>query len=182
MNAIAQLPWHQIGPYLVPLLVLGILVRRSLRGRRVRTGRMWSFPVVLLALTAITMAREPMPGLIAIAGFTASAIAGAGIGYLRARHQELSMDATGQVISKATPLGVILIVGFFVLRYGLEFVTHTRDIPHAIGLQRATDAGLIFSVAMMFASRWEIWRRARPLLSGYRTDREIPPPSAEPGP
>lgn len=164
MTGIPAIPWHMASSVVVPLAALGLMIRRNLRERRVRTARLWVYPVILGGLTAVTVARGPVPGIGAIAGFVASAAAGAGFGYLRARHQQLSRDPqTGQIVSRATPLGLILIAGFFVLRYGLEFFTHTRDLPHALGLQRATDAGLIFSTAMIFARQWEIWRRTRAL-------------------
>jgi hypothetical protein len=165
MTGIPAIPWHMASSVVVPLAALGLMIRRNLRERRVRTARLWIYPVILGGLTAVTVARGPVPGIGAIAGFVASAAAGAGFGYLRARHQQLSRDPqTGQIVSRATPLGLILIAGFFVLRYGLEFFTHTRDLPHALGLQRATDAGLIFSTAMIFARQWEIWCRTRALM------------------
>lgn len=160
----SSVDWRHASSFVVPVLVFLLILRRSLRERKVRTTRMWLYPAILGVAALSTMAREPMPGLAAIAGFVGAAIAGASLGYLRARHQQFTLDpATGEISSKATPIGTILIGAFFVARFGLEFFTHARDIPHALGLQRATDAGLIFSFALMVAQRWEIQRRAKAL-------------------
>jgi hypothetical protein len=167
-----SIDWRHASSFIVPLLVFLLILRRSLRERKVRTTRMWLYPAILGAAALYTMAHEPIPGLAAIAGFIGAAIAGAGLGYLRARHQQFTLDpATGEISSKATPIGTILIGAFFVARFGLEFFTHARDLPHALGLQRATDAGLIFAFALMVAQRWEILRRAKTL-------RATEPPAA----
>lgn len=156
--------WGHTTSFVLPLLVFVLIIRRSLRERKVKTTRMWLYPAILGAVALFTMAREPLPGLAAVAGFIGAAILGAVIGYLRARHQQFTLDsATGEISSKATPLGTILVGAFFLLRFGLDFYTHARDIPHALGLQRATDAGLIFAFALMVAQRWEILKRARAL-------------------
>jgi hypothetical protein len=160
----SSIDWRHASSFIVPVLVFLLILRRSLRERKVRTTRMWLYPVILGAAALYTMAHEPLPGPAAIASFIGAAIAGAGLGYLRARHQQFTLDpATGEISSKATPLGTILIGAFFVVRFGLEFFAHARDVPHALGLQRATDAGLIFSFALLVAQRGEILRRAKAL-------------------
>lgn len=154
--------WNHASSFAIPLLIFALVIRRALRERRVNTTRMWLYPAILGVAALLTMAHEPLPGLVAIVGFIAAAIVGAAIGYLRARHQQLTFDPkTGSISSKATPIGVLLLGGFFLLRFALEFYSHSRDVPHALGLQRATDAGLIFSFALMTAQRWEIWKRAK---------------------
>jgi len=159
-----SIDWSHTSSFVLPLLVFVLILRRSLRERKVRTTRMWLYPAILGAVALYTMAHEPMPGLVAIVSFIAAAIAGAGLGYLRARHQQFTLDqTTGEISSKATPIGTILVGAFFLARFGLEFFTHARDVPHALGLQRATDAGLIFSFALMVAQRWEILQRAKAL-------------------
>jgi hypothetical protein len=179
---IPSMDWSHTSSFVLPLLVFVIILRRSLRERKVKTNRMWIYPAILGGAALYTMAHEPMPGLAAIAGFIGAAIAGAGLGYLRARHQQFTLDpATGEISSKATPIGMILIGGFFVLRFALEFTTHARDVPHALGLQRATDIGLIFSFALMAAQRWEIWKRAQAMRAG-KGAIEIAPPQNSPPP
>lgn len=167
--------WSHTASFVLPLIVFALIIRRSLRERKVKTSRMWLYPAILGLIALYTMAHEPMPGPGAIAGFAGAAVLGAGLGYLRARHQQFTLDpATGEVSSKATPIGTILIGGFFVARFGLEFTTRARDVPHALGLQRATDLGLIFSFALMAAQRWEIWKRAS-AMRARQVPSEAPP-------
>lgn len=154
--------WSHTTSFLLPLVVFAIVIRRALRERKVKTDRLWRFPAIFAAIAVYTMAHEPMPGAVAIAGFVVCAALGAGLGLLRARHQAFTLDpATGEIFSKATPIGTLLVGGFFVLRFGLEFTTHAHDIPHALGLQRSTDAGLIFALALLLGQAWEIGRRAK---------------------
>lgn len=171
-----SIDWSHTTSFVLPLLVFAIIIRRSLRERKVKTNRMWLYPAILGAVALYTMAHEPMPGIAAIAGFVGAAIAGAGLGYLRARHQQFTLDpVTGEISSKVTPIGTILIGAFFLMRFGLEFYTHARDVPHALGLQRATDLGLIFSFALMAAQRWEIWKRAQAMRAGRAIEEAGPP-------
>ena len=108
---------NQILPFVVPLLVVALLVRRSMGTNKVRIRAMWIRPAILLIAAGATLAASPMPGPIALAAFLAAAVVGAGVGYLRARHLELSVDpATGTVSSKSTPIGMILIVGLVAIR------------------------------------------------------------------
>jgi hypothetical protein len=163
--------WHHYGTYIVPVLALLLIVRRGFKAQKVRTSRSWIWPGVILLLTGFVLLSSPAPSLLAAAGFVAAAGAGVAIGYLRAAHQTLSIDPeTGGVTSKATPFGTIIFAALFVARYLLQSLTSARDVPHALGLQRASEAGLIFAAMMMVASRAEIWRRVKPLLAQHRDD------------
>ena len=44
-----------LAPFLVPLLILVILVRRSLRERRVKVERLWLMPVLLVLVAGVAM-------------------------------------------------------------------------------------------------------------------------------
>lgn len=154
--------WNQLLAFFLPFLVFLLVLRRAMRETQLNTGRLWLYPAILAGIAVLTMAHESRPGPVAIAGFVAAALVGGGLGYLRARHQELTLDpATGVISAKVTPIGVFLVGGFFVLHFAIEFYTHALDIPHALGLKRATDAGLIFSFALMASHRWEIWKKIR---------------------
>lgn len=161
--------WHQYGSYLVPILVVLFIARRSFKAQRVKTTGGWVRPGLFLVLTLFVLAQGPFPSLLAIGGFVAAAAAGAGLGYMRAAHQTLTLDpTTGEITSKATPLGSIIFTALFLARYVLQMMTNARDVPHALGLQRASEAGLIFATVMMGASRLELWRRTQPLIAEHR--------------
>lgn len=159
-------------PFVIPVLVFALILWRNSRGRKVRVRAMWIRPLIILVLTVGTLAASPMPGIIALAGFVIAVIAGAGAGYLRARHQEFSIDpATGTITSKATQLGTIIIGALFALRFGLKMIFPQPAMhqgSHVTADAVAwTDAALIFTAAMIVTSAIEIWRRTRPLLAEH---------------
>jgi hypothetical protein len=88
---------NHIVPFVVPLLIVALILRRSMGSRKVRVQLMWIRPAIILVLAGVTLAASPMPGPIALAAFVAAAIVGGGVGYLRARHLELSEHAARSV-------------------------------------------------------------------------------------
>src|SRR5215470_6580313 len=96
--------------YLPLLIALLIVMRRSGRSRKVRGERLWVTPLLSVFGVWATLASEPFPTGIALAILVAAGLIGIGAGYLRALQIELSVDpGTGQVMSKATAFGSILI-------------------------------------------------------------------------
>jgi len=162
--------WKDYAPYIVPLLVVALIVRRSARARKVRLRGMWISPVILTLMTAGALIAEPMPGLLAIGGFVVATLAGAGVGYLMARHLHLSIDAgTGEISSRATMIGTLLILGLFAARFGLKLVfPGLADHAHANAeVTEAANGLLIFTVATLIARTATIWNRTRPLLAAH---------------
>jgi hypothetical protein len=170
---------NHILPFVIPLLIVALLLRRSMGTRKVRMRAMWIRPAILLVLAGVTLAASPMPGPIALAAFVAAAIVGAGVGYLRARHLELSVDpVTGTVSSKSTPIGMILIVGLVAIRIGLKYAFPEMGAQPGGHLAKDavlwTDGALIFSAAMLATQAIAIWQRTRPLLAEHAA-RSLPP-------
>ncbi|MBV9331743.1 MAG: DUF1453 family protein [Alphaproteobacteria bacterium] len=165
--------------YLPLLVVVLIVARRAGRSQKVRVDRMWITPLLTLVAVGSALAREPMPGVIAIGLFILALAAGGVAGYFRALHQQLSIDPdTGQVSSKATPIGTILVVTFLILRFGMDYAltgrfgtprwSFARPTQHSLDIFRLADAALLFTTAMMLAQRIETFRRAHLLLRGRR--------------
>jgi hypothetical protein len=160
--------WKELAPYFVPVVVLALLARRVIkaqRARAVRPRRLWIFPAILLLATIVTLAREPAPGLLAMAAFILAAGAGGSLGWFRVHTLEFNADPeTGAVTSKSTPLGAFLIVGLLLARYGIKYIEADAGVTGA-SLARWADGGLIFSAAMMIAQSVHTWVRARRLLT-----------------
>jgi preprotein translocase subunit SecG len=172
--------WQQLAPYLVPLLVLSLIARRAFRAqtpRRVRPSRLWIGPVYVAVAMALVLWQSPMPGAFGMMLFAIGALIGGGVGYLRALHQEFSIDAeTGNVMSKATPVASILFVGLFLVRYALNFWMQGGKAPGALQARSAelmlyTDTMLFFAFAMVSVSAWEVWRRTRPLVEEHKASK-----------
>jgi hypothetical protein len=183
--------WAHAAPYIGPLLVIALVGRRLIRNapRKVKVNRMFILPVIATVATASTLAMTPMPSLFWIAGFAIAAALGAGVGFLTTHHQEFSLDYdTGEITSKATPIGSILIGALFVVRYGLKFAFPQlggsgigSPIAHpSADVFAWTDAGLFFSVAMVIARVATTWLRTRPLILAHRAAK-LPAAADQPG-
>jgi hypothetical protein len=176
-----MMDWKQIGPYLFPLLIVALIARRAMRSQtpqRIRPGRLWIQPGYLGIGTLAALSNAHDPGVLGILLFVVGAAAGIGVGYMRALHQEFSIDPeTGNMMAKGTPIAALLFIGVFVLRFGLSYLMKQgTNVPaHSGQLLVYADAMLIFAFAMSAASAWEIWRRTRPLIAEHKSSNSPPP-------
>lgn len=156
--------------YLPLAIVILIVLRRAGRPQKVRVERAWINPLLALVGVWSTMSTESFPSPAAILIFAVAILLGTAAGYFRALHMALSVDAeSGQVMSKPTQLGTVLIVVFLLLRVGLNYLTTGKFGPaarfaqphqHGVDIFRLADAALLFTTAMLLAQRGEIVRRA----------------------
>jgi hypothetical protein len=156
---------HGYLPYLIAVLVLALVVRRSLRGRRLKVDRLWVIPVLLIGAAALSLGQSPPTDPAVIATLALALLAGVAIGWQRGRLTRISLDAeTGVLTSQASPAAVILIVAIFALRYGLRvwLVEHPQ---HGVQATAAADALLLFSVGMLSVARIEMWIRCKRLMA-----------------
>lgn len=182
----------ELTPYIVPLIVIAIFGRRLMRNkpRKVKTNRIFLIPGLLIIATGITLWSAPMPKPWLLWGAIDALALAAGlvVGFFTAHHQEFSLDYdTGTITSKATPIGTIVVVALFAVKFGARFLfpqingspysatSYMPDspIPHAphsgaAALMGWTDAGLIFSAAMLFARAATTWLRAQPLIAEHK--------------
>ncbi|HEX3672954.1 MAG TPA: hypothetical protein VHU87_01650 [Rhizomicrobium sp.] len=170
-----HIDWHHAGPYIVPVIVLALFARRLIKNepRKVRLGGLFVLPLLLVVAVAATLANTPAPPLFWMVGYAIALVLGAGVGFLTTHHQEFTIDpATGTVMSRATPIGTILIVILFALRFGLKLVVPQMNAPTgghpSADVLAWTDAGLIFSTGLMIARAATTWFHARPLIAAHR--------------
>ncbi len=152
------------------IVVLAIILLRNSRSRRLRIERMWVRPVIFGALMATTLAAAPPPAtLVAIGLLIAAFGVGAALGWQRGRFMHIEAHPeTHELSSRASPFGMLLILGLVALRFGLRSVA--TDSPAAgIPATLATDALLVLAGGMMMAQNLEMWLRARRLLAEART-------------
>ncbi|GAA0539038.1 hypothetical protein FHS83_003654 [Rhizomicrobium palustre] len=157
--------------YVGPGVFLGLLALRmvrNMRGRPLKPNKLWIRPVFLVVILALAMLHPPALTSLNLAIFAACAVVGAGLGYVLASHQTLSIDtATGTITSKTSVVGMALFLGLLALRYAARQTFGGDPMgPHSDSVLLYTDAGLIFVVAMVAAQAWETWRRAMALLQG----------------
>ena len=171
-------------PILLVVALIGFRLLRASQARKVRPGRLWIGPVyVLVGMVAMfALLPSPLANPFAVPIFAGAALIGAGVGYLRGKHQEFSIDPeTGDVMSKASPIGTIVFLAVFLARFGLR--TWMGNPQPGVGkpmdpqLILYTDAMLFFAAGVVVATAWEVWRRTRPLVLAHRASQTLPPPS-----
>lgn len=176
-------------PFLAPALILVLVARRFFRAQkpqRIRPNRLWIGPVIVALPMALVLWTAPRTDLLAVALFAVALAVGLGFGYLRALHQTFSIEPeTGNVMSQASPIGMVIFIGIFALRYMLNSWMHQGTSPVAgkppsPELLLYTDAMLFFAFGMVSATAWEVWRRTRPLVIEHRASAAANPLSAEP--
>jgi hypothetical protein len=185
---------HQLQPYIVPLIVVIILARRLMRNKpqKVKTNRLFILPGIVAIATVLTLYSTGIPGMMWIAVDAGALVLGLGVGFLSAHHQEFALDYdTGEITSKATPIGSALVVALFAVRFGLKLImpevagsptavtsyTPGNPLPevpaHASGaILGWTDAGIVFSAAMLLARAATTYFRAQPLLAAHKAHLE----------
>jgi hypothetical protein len=179
----------EFAPYIVPLIVAAIIIRRSMQARKVNTNRMWIRPIVLLLMLAGALADAPMPGIIAIAAFLVTAVVGVAIGSYMASHQHLSIEEeTGHVSSRTSTIGTLLVLGLFAIRFGAKLVFPELANPghsHSV-MTQAANGLLVFTVAVLITQTVSIWRRTQPMIAAHAARKLVgqgqPAPEAQPVP
>jgi hypothetical protein len=158
--------------YLIPLIVIGMVILRNSRARRLRIETLWIAPVMILALVGLALSQEKAvtPAMIAID--VAALAVGSLLGWWRARLTNISVDPeTHQLTSRASPIGMLVILGLFALRYGLRaYATQNAGALH-LSVNLVADAALVMTVGLVCAQRLEIALRATRLLNEARGAR-----------
>ena len=154
--------------YLVMALALIFLIRRSMgavRGRRIRAGTLWVIPVLLILIAALTLAVTPPRDMIGIGVLAVVAIVGGVIGWYRGKFTHITLDPeTGVLTGKNSPIGMMLILGLYVVRYAVQ--TWARTHPdHSGNAVLAADAAMVLGFATLIVSRLEMWLRCRKLMA-----------------
>ncbi|HUO21308.1 MAG TPA: hypothetical protein VMU59_02190 [Caulobacteraceae bacterium] len=157
-------PSHLIS-YAVMLVALVLVIRRNMRGRRLRVEALWIMPAVMIALTAFVIAAEPEPAAATVAGLVLSALVGAAVGWQRGRFTRIELDpATHSFTSRASVAGMIFIAVLFLARLGLRaYVAATARNPAVT--MAVSDALLLFAVGLVSVQRLEMWLRCRRMLA-----------------
>ena len=158
-------PWV----YLIPLIAVAMIVLRNARERRLKVERLWISPAVFLLLTATTFASQTPPGPGQLVIDVLALGLGALAGWWRGRLTRVTVDpATHDLTSKASPVGMLLILGVFAVRYALRsFGAQTAGMLHVSALA-ITDALMLLAVGIVCAQRLEIALRATRLLNEAR--------------
>lgn len=159
-------PWL----YLFPLAIFALVILRNSRARRLRVEMLWIMPVILLALTALMFVGQPIRHT---AGMVLAGVAlaiGVAVGWWRGRLTNITVDPeTHALTSKASPVGMMLILGVFALRYALiSFKGETAGLLH-LSVMEITDVLMMLVVGIVCTQRLEMALRANRLVAEHRT-------------
>ena len=155
--------------YLIPLVMVGLVILRNSQARRLRIETLWIAPVIILALVALSLSQQGMPTPLMLAIDIAALVAGAGLGWWRARFTHISVDpGTHELTSRASPIGMLVILGVFALRYIVRIYGAQNAGALGVSANAVADAALVISVGLVCAQRLEIALRATRLLNEAR--------------
>ena len=157
---------QQMLPYLLPVLLLALVLRRSLRERKLQAERLWIMPMLLLAIGGMSLIASWPGTLLALTVVLIALLLGSTIGWWRGRLTHITVDPeTHDLTSRTSPVGVLLIGGVFAVRYALRVyeVSHPAALPG--GATLGADALLIFAIGMMSVQRLEMWLRCQRLIA-----------------
>ncbi len=161
--------YEHLLPYLLPVLVLILIVRRGVTARKIKIERMWVMPALLIFAGASMFASAQIPGVLIFAELAAALAAGAIVGWYRGRLTHITIDpATQDLTSKTSPVGVVLIAVLFAARYGIRLAFPDIASGHESLASQAgaiTDALALFGIGALVVQRLEMWLRCRRLLA-----------------
>jgi hypothetical protein len=154
---------------LIPLVVIALVILRNSRARRLRIEGLWISPVIILALVATTLSQQGMPTPLMLGLDIAALVIGAVLGWWRARFTHITVDpATHELTSRASPVGMLVILGIFALRYAVRMYATESANSLGVSANAIADAALVISVGLVCAQRLEIALRATRLLNDAR--------------
>ncbi|HEX4713110.1 hypothetical protein [Phenylobacterium sp.] len=161
--------------YMVPLVAIALVVLRNARARRLRIETLWIMPVIILVLVGMSFSQQGMPSPLMVGVDIAALAVGALLGWWRARFTHISVDpVTHQLTSRASPVGMLLILAIFALRYGLRLYAAQNANGLHISVNAIADAALTVTVGLVCAQRLEFALRATRLLNEARAGGPAP--------
>lgn len=155
--------------YMVPLVAIALVILRNSRARRLTIETLWIMPVVILVLVGLSFSQQGVPTPLMLGVDIAALAVGAGLGWWRARFTHITVDpATHELTSRASPIGMLVILAVFALRYGIRMYAAQNTSSLGVSANAVADAALVISVGLVCAQRLEIALRATRLLTEAR--------------
>ncbi|HXA38483.1 MAG TPA: hypothetical protein VNW53_05740 [Phenylobacterium sp.] len=154
---------------LIPLVVIGLVILRNSRARRLRIESLWIAPVMILVLVGLALSQQGAPSPLMLGVDIAALAIGAGLGWWRARFTNITVDpASHELTSRASPMGMLVILALFAVRYGVRMYGAQNAGALGLSANAVADGALVISVGLVCAQRLEIALRASRLLNEAR--------------
>lgn len=152
---------EQLLPYVIPLIVVGVLFFRMRRmpARPVNMTALWIVPLIaVLGIgSGLWFTPHPVFGPAAYAIMASAIVLGIGTGVMRARTLTLRRcPDTGRILMETSSFAFVLLVVLVLIRSAF------RNMAGSLGAI-AVDASMLFALGMVVTQRLTIWQRARTL-------------------
>jgi hypothetical protein len=155
--------------YGLPLVFIALAILRNARSRRLRVERMWIAPALILFATVMAFTAQKPPGVWSILAYAIALAAGVALGWWRGRLTHIAVDPETHVLtSRTSPLGMLLILGVFAVRFALRNVASANASVLHVTTTQITDALLLLAVGLVCTNRLEMALRATRLLKEAR--------------
>lgn len=165
---------EQIGPLIGVGIALVVILLKGRKPRTLRPQWMWVVPLmvtILIGLGLWGMSYSPTAdhspfGPAEWAMLAVALILGGATGWWRGRMTTIFREADGTLKSRASPLGLILIVGLLAGRSLLRGWLEANAAAWHINPLALADAFMVFVVGLVIMQRVEMFIRARRIQHG----------------
>lgn len=152
--------------YLVMAAAVVLMIRRNLRARRIRAGRLWVNAAILLAICVLSVAQSPPHDALGVAILAVGVVGGVVAGWYRGKFTHITLDAdTGVLTGKGSVIGLILILVLLIGRYSVRAWATTHPDHSGVAVAVA-DAVMAMGFVTLIVARLEMWLRCRKLMAG----------------
>lgn len=149
----------QIGAGVAALLGAAYVVRRTLRPQTVRSWALIAAPVLLLLVVIFMLVASPPTSPLGAAIVAGGSLAGAALGYARARHSHVVLGPKpGTLVVRGNGVLVAILLAAFAVR----IFVHAYFGTHGALSTALTDAVFLFALFSVGVARgmlYVIWRR-----------------------
>jgi hypothetical protein len=161
--------------YMIPLVAIALVILRNSRARQLRIETLWIMPIVILALVGLSFSQQGVPSPAMLVIDLGALAADAALGWWRGRLTHISVDPkTHELTSRASPVGMLLILTIFAMRYGVRLYAAQNLNAVGVSANAIADAALVITVGLVCAQRLEIALRATRLLNEARAAASSP--------
>jgi hypothetical protein len=160
--------------FVIPIvIVLAVILIRNRQARRLRVEALWIRPAIFIAFAVAALVAEP-PFLtpVSLAILFAGLALGGLLGWQRGRLMHIEVNPeTHELSSRASPWGLVFIVGLMVVRVLLHgfLLEHAREWH--LPVVAVLDAFLLFVVGLFVVQGLEMSLRANRLLTEARANK-----------
>lgn len=173
---------EQIGPLIGVGIALLVIMLKGRKPRTLRPQWMWVVPLLITVLIGLGLwgmtyspAADHSPfGLVEWAMLAVGLMLGGTVGWWRGRMTTIFREADGTLKSRASPLGLILIVGLLAGRSLLRGWLEANAAAWHINPMALADAFMVFVVGLVVMQRVEMFIRARRIQHG-QADPHVEP-------